>query len=662
MAKLEMAEARHKKELQSLRAIAEEARAEALEAKEEANRIKEEAETSTGKEDSSKGEGGGHGDVSVPAFTPAQLNAIEEATSREKEYLSQLETAREALEQMREKLAQAEAKENKETEELRLMSRDTEKQHQNQLQKLRADHRAQMLRIVAASSRNIESEADAETRDAALLNDDSLPNTSAATVALQAITADMERHEEESRQQIKTMQKQLAETERIHREQLHNMEQRHRKELEQAAIGTTARAVAQAITDSAAINAAKARAFRSTEDDSGLEVDAGNVTGNLSSDVQTDIPLTARQALHDIQHSAELYAEAPSPKRRDSSVNDSSFSGENAVEELKALVDAAREKHAREMQMLKEQHQAELERVVKSDVDTKRQSNSQQTRLPSASDEDVLALRQECDRLRSLLSRYDAQNSVESSASDVIKGLNSARAAVLRPIVRGLHLDSLKKGFTALNSERKRAQEDSKLAEVKVKAAKVLRCVALRTARDLMRLGWARWRKVASSVAHDLHTALAVQSAVAESGDAVRAQGLELYCVELQQRMKEMQQEAAEREHLIEELHQMDWPRVVLKQKRTIHGLQEQVVALKKEIEDERAAFARAMNKAMSAISGDNNKRNRRGRTRDDSRTNNAHNLQEFITDISRQVSRHREEVLEWQRRHKQSTKAWVST
>ena len=57
-----------------------------------------------------------------------------------------------------------------------------------------------------------------------------------------------------------------------------------------------------------------------------------------------------------------------------------------------------------------------------------------------------------------------------------------------------------------------------------------------------------------------------------ESGDAVRAQGLELYCVELQQRMKEMQQEAAEQEHLIEELHQMDWPRVVLKQKRTIHG------------------------------------------------------------------------------------------
>ena len=48
---------------------------------------------------------------------------------------------------------------------------------------------------------------------------------------------------------------------------------------------------------------------------------------------------------------------------------------------------------------------------------------------------------------------------------------------------------------------------------------------------------------------------------------------------------------------------------MILKQKRTIRGLQEQVVALKQETEDERAAFARAMNKAMSALNGNREKK-----------------------------------------------------
>ena len=46
--------------------------------------------------------------------------------------------------------------------------------------------------------------------------------------------------------------------------------------------------------------------------------------------------------------------------------------------------------------------------------------------------------------------------------------------------------------------------------------------------------------------------------------------------------MKEMQ-EMRKQERMMDELHDMDWPRVILKQKRTIRGLQEQVVALKQE-------------------------------------------------------------------------------
>ena len=68
--------------------------------------------------------------------------------------------------------------------------------------------------------------------------------------------------------------------------------------------------------------------------------------------------------------------------------------------------------------------------------------------------------------------------------------------------------------------------EESQMNGLKEGAARKLRCVALRSARDLLRMGWLRWKRMASSVAHDLRTALAVQTAVSESGDAVRAQGL----------------------------------------------------------------------------------------------------------------------------------------
>jgi hypothetical protein len=101
-----------------------------------------------------------------------------------------------------------------------------------------------------------------------------------------------------------------------------------------------------------------------------------------------------------------------------------------------------------------------------------------------------------------------------------------------------------------------------------------------------------------------------------------------------------------------------------MRQKRTIGTLQESIVQSRKDIETERSSFARAMQKAMTALdNATSKKRNRRGGggSSESNVTDNVHNLQEFITDISRQVSQHREEALEWQRRHRQSTKAWVS-
>ena len=693
VAKLEKAEARHQEELQALRVVAEKARAEAVQAKKEAEKAKAEAggvvvadgtEAEGNSEENEEEEQNGDalGTTSsaapaVPALTAAQLSAIQEATSRENEYVSQLETARDALNKMREKLSEAQARQNEEAVALKTMSQNAETNHQEQLDTLRKTHRAQMLRLVAASRM----EGDRDENPEALANDadeaeesDAAPKVSAAMVALQAMTADMELHEETSRQQLQIMQERLAETEKVHREQLESMGDRHRRELEAAAVGTTARAMTMAITDSAALSAARKQEAEmagemagkdaiALADDSEKSIEIGD-SASTKEDAEQQHPMTARRALHDFQHSTNEFAQPPSPSRLASNANananasSSPDARDNAVDELKALADAARESHAREMQDLREEHRAEIERIQRSAKDGTGGGGEQKT--PSSSDSSFLAMQQECDALRARLAAYEALES--DSLDHNTQAQVSARAAVLRPLVRGLHLDGLKRGFTALNSERKLAEEEFQLERLKMGAARTLRCLALRSGRDLLRLGWSKWRSMVSSVAHDLRTALAVQTAVSESGDAVRAQGLELYCVELQQRMKEMQEDAAEQEQLMDELHDMDWPRVVLKQKRTIRGLQEQAVALKQEIDDERAAFARAMNKAMSALNGDGKKKKGRGRSSGgDSKNKNAHNLQEFITDISWQVSRHREEVLEWQRRHKRSTRAWVS-
>ena len=185
-------------------------------------------------------------DQQVPAWTASQLLAVEEASSREQEYINQLETARDALNKMREKLSEAQRR-NEEANALKILSQDAERKHQQELEELRKNHRSQMLQLVAASSSK---EAEGENPEALGSDLDTDPNSaehkvSASMVALQAMSADLERHEEASRQQLHVMQERLAETERIHREQLKDMEDRHRRELKAAAIGTTARATVQ---------------------------------------------------------------------------------------------------------------------------------------------------------------------------------------------------------------------------------------------------------------------------------------------------------------------------------------------------------------------------------------------------------------------------------
>jgi len=169
------------------------------------------------------------------------------------------------------------------------------------------------------------------------------------------------------------------------------------------------------------------------------------------------------------------------------------------------------------------------------------------------------------------------------------------------------------------------------------------------------------WKGFTDKIASQLKESVAIKTAVTESGDAVRAQGLELYCVELQQRLKDMKEERTEQEKQLIQLERMDWPRVIMRQKRTIGTLQESIVQLQKDSENERGSFARAMQKAMNALDNATGKKKRNRSSSSSSVGDNVHNLQEFITDISRQVSKHREEALEWQRRHRQSTKAWVS-
>ena len=179
--------------------------------------------------------------------------------------------------------------------------------------------------------------------------------------------------------------------------------------------------------------------------------------------------------------------------------------------------------------------------------------------------------------------------------------------------------------------------------------------------RDLLKSSLTIWKGFTDKIASQLKESVAIKTAVTESGDAVRAQGLELYCVELQQRLKDMKEERTEQEKQLIQLERMDWPRVIMRQKRTIGTLQESIVQLQKDSENERGSFARAMQKAMNALDNATGKKKRNRSSSSSSVGDNVHNLQEFITDISRQVSKHREEALEWQRRHRQSTKAWVS-
>ena len=258
MAKLEKAEARHQEELRALRSMVEKAKAEAKQAKEDSEKAKKAAGSET---DDTSGEPVETTDQisMVPALTASQLLAVEEASSREREYISQLETARDALNKMREKLSEAHERQNEEANALKFFRR-MQRKHQQELEELLVNHRSQMLQLVAASS----SKEAGENPEALGSDLDTDPNSAehrSRHLVHSAMSADLERHEEASRQQLHVMQERL-ETERIHREQLKDMEDRHRRELKAAAIGTTARAMTVAITDSAALSTRKKKATR----------------------------------------------------------------------------------------------------------------------------------------------------------------------------------------------------------------------------------------------------------------------------------------------------------------------------------------------------------------------------------------------------------------
>ena len=624
-----------------------------------------EARVETGVE---TGETGNAGNAGVPSLTPSQLLLINEASERELKYMNQLDTAREAIQSMRLQLTTAEEKQTEETKEMKRIAKEVEAMHSTEVNKMVELHRAAVASMQTSNAssmplQNVQTMENEQQEQKKHLE----KSPSQAQVVFQSLVTDMDDHEETSKLQLDRLRNKLEETETIHVRQLNEMRARHRRELELAAVGGVATTLIPQLTEIAIASASNSpRKVIEGDVEGGMNVGSGG--GTLE-----EAMVTTRRAAQNLRHEATEYAHpSPSRRRKRKSTNDKDDENiENNMEidivrDMKELADVARREHVTEIERLKTLHREQVNGI-------RNKTNSQSSATNKTdysndnnnnSNEEVDALRSEVKTLRSLLEAASIEAPMSPSSSTGGIETSVARAAVLRPLVKGLHLTGLERGFRALVSEREEHVEKQKATARRNKGGLALHCVAQRGARGLLQQGWERWTTSTSVLRNLEREAIAIRDAVAESGDAVRAQGLELYCVELQQRLSDMKEERTEQESELKKLERMDWPRVIMRQKRTIGTLQESIVQSRKDTETERSSFARAMQKAMTALdNATSKKRNRRGGggSSESNVTDNVHNLQEFITDISRQVSQHREEALEWQRRHRQSTKAWVS-
>ena len=698
VAKLENAEERHRDELQAMAKTAV-AAAESRGEEEESVEKDEETKETQGSSIPVDGNQLLTSTVGVPSLTPSQVAMIDEVSERERAYMNQLDTAREAIQSMRQQLMTAEKKQAEDSTEMKRIAKNVEDMHTQEVQKMLEHHRATVASMHAQTGG---SEPLTNSTIATLQNGEEPTaskvlekSPSQAEVVLQSLITDMNDHEETSKVQMDRLRAKLENTETIHVRQLEEMRARHRKELELVAVGSTAATLVPTLTEFALSTTSSPKKGELTSGGDGY---GGDVVEAM---------VTTRRAAQDLRHEANEYAR-PSPTQRrrrhgeDDNAKEAGAESEqwniaavegnsgsadvDVVRDMKELADAARKEHMSHIARLKKEHREQLlslrqqERRRSSNSSSSAQILPERTTNQNISEEEVAALRSELKKLRRLLTAASSSESplLSTSVSSVAdrrvdNGVESrhierdvVRAAVLRPLVKGLHLDGLERGFRALVTEREQHIERQKATSRRDTAGMSLHCVAKRGARDLLRQGWRTWTYAAKDRQSAEREAKAILDAVVESGDAVRAQGLELYCVELQQRLSDMKEERTEQERQLRKLERMDWPRVVMRQTRTISTLQESIVQLRKDAETERSSFARAMQKAMKALDNatSSKKRSRRGGGGSSSESNkitdNVHNLQEFITDISRQVSQHREEALEWQRRHRQSTKAWV--
>merc|ERR1712166_824404 len=323
---------------------------------------------------------------------------------------------------------------------------------------------------------------------------------SQAQVVFQSLVTDMDDHEETSKLQLDRLRNKLEETETIHVRQLNEMRARHRRELELAAVGGVATTLIPQLTEIAIASASNSpRKVIEGDVEGGMNVGSGG--GTLE-----EAMVTTRRAAQNLRHEATEYAHpSPSRRRKRKSTNDKDDENiENNMEidivrDMKELADVARREHVTEIERLKTLHREQVNGIrnktnsQSSATNKTDYSNDNNNNNSNNSNEEVDALRSEVKTLRSLLEAASIEAPMSPSSSTGGIETSVARAAVLRPLVKGLHLTGLERGFRALVSEREEHVEKQKATARRNKGGLALHCVAQRGARGLLQQGWERW-------------------------------------------------------------------------------------------------------------------------------------------------------------------------
>ena len=442
----------------------------------------------------------------VPSLSREQLAQVDAASEREVQYMNELDTARDALDLMKQELAVAEEKQQQETLAMQQIALDVEQQHHNEIHHMEQQHQAKIMSMSQSQSLP-------RSQSSSQSSSSSSPvQRSEAEVVLESLRTDMEAHDEMSRSQMERLKQKLSDTERIHANQLQAMTARHRMELERAAVGSTAAAMIPAIIESATtlstttLNTLNNGTEQDGTEIKGLEGLEGNAEEVTSSSAINDALMTTRRAMLDLNQEAEEYAR-PSPTRQQRSMT----TNVNVVNDMKELTDIARREHQAEIDRLKQEHRAQLKAALNSTFQQHPPSISTTPApvdalvdapvdtpvdAPVEVDAQVLALTRQVQVLTSRLE--DAKSTTNAHEEETtLFPRDVARAAVLRPLVRNLHLDGLERGFQALNTERLRHLATQVQRNTRDQGAMKLHCIAKRgvstRTRSILLVFWLGW-------------------------------------------------------------------------------------------------------------------------------------------------------------------------